>query len=337
MKKSLLIITIFCCFFISLFMNSCEKDTVTAPEVPSDTQLELTRSWMAYIPDNKYLSEITIPGSHDAGADKPTAASHCVDPWCFVICQDYHFKDQLVYGARWFDIRVCYNSSTDLRIYHGGNYLGKNFDDILRWSLDYLTDWPKQTIILMIKQEHSEVSSTTFGDAVYKKLEDHGLDNFFLEYKVPTMGKVRGKIVIVRRFHNGTGKHFGVYLNWSDNCVSYSNSWTAYSSTVKVHVQDHYKLFTVSDDEKIEDAKNCVRAAFNHTNNHDTYYINFVSGQRVPRESIFQTSNDINDGLYSWFGGVHPNCGVIMLNYVGGSDSGDAAPGFARRIIEQNF
>ncbi|MBL7135984.1 MAG: phosphatidylinositol-specific phospholipase C domain-containing protein [Candidatus Marinimicrobia bacterium] len=217
MKKSLFIIRFLIIFIILFSLNSCKDDVVTTPEEEAllgDSSLPYHwKTWMGHIPDSLYLSQITILGSHDAGADKSSAKDEVGWPeWHYVICHDFHFKNQLKLGVRWFDIRLYYHDGGALSIHHGTYYLNKNFDDILRWSIDFLQDYPQETVILMLKQEHSNESAAEFGRAVYHKMENHGLSHFYLDYKVPTLGEVRGKIVIVRKFDNQLGKDFGVYF-----------------------------------------------------------------------------------------------------------------------------
>ena len=98
----------------------------------------------------------------------------------------------------------------------------------------------------MIKQEHSSKSDEEFGQYVYNDLVNKGIHYFWLQNRVPLLGEVRGKIVIVRRFENHTGKDFGMHFEWDDNTKG------SYSVTEDVHiyVQDHYSLCTVSYDTK---------------------------------------------------------------------------------------
>ncbi|MBL7135985.1 MAG: hypothetical protein ISS81_05245 [Candidatus Marinimicrobia bacterium] len=97
-------------------------------------------------------------------------------------------------------------------------------------------------------------------------------------------------------------------------------------------------MHTVSTDDKYNEVVDCIREAHYNTDK-NIYHINFVSGERVPEETLFQTADKINSRIESYLKtppGTWSNCGIIMLNYAGGSDSRDAAPYLGKTIIEKN-
>lgn len=296
------------------------------------------RAWMYHVPDSLYLSQITIPGTHDAGADKHSSNLHWCDPKPYIICQDFNMQNQMKLGVRWFDIRLNYHDEGELSVHHDKYYLNKNFDDVLSWSIDFLNEWHHEIIILMIKQEHSSVSDYDFGEAVFKKMENHGLNHFYLEKKVPTIAEARGKIYIVRRFVNHTGNKFGVYVDWPNNTTGHMGHYSGCS----IYAQDHYSLNTVSTDTKYDEVVDCIKKAHENTD-HNTFYINFVSGERVIiLETLWETAKKINyrveeyldDHAKKWH-----HCGIIMINFAGGGDSKskrNCAPYLVEKILYMN-
>lgn len=73
-----------------------------------------TNRWMGdLISGDKSLSEIIMPGSHDAGMyikHRRDCTSHATQ--CNTMTQDKSIKKQLEAGVRWFDIRVVYSPDT---------------------------------------------------------------------------------------------------------------------------------------------------------------------------------------------------------------------------------
>ncbi len=309
---------------LTLALASCTKETHYIPVQSGDTlplgDQDLPyhwKTWMGHVPDSFYLSQITIPGTHDAGADKHTSDVGWPE-WHYVICQDFDIPNQMNLGVRWFDIRLKCHDGGDLSVHHSSYYLHKNFDDVVMYAKNFLKDHPKETIILMIKQESSNVSEETFGQAVYSRFEKHGLEHFFLEDKMPPLGEVRGKIYIIRRFHNKLGKPCGTFVWWNENT---KGSYHHYGN-IGIYAQDHYSLHTVSTDTKYNEVVSTIKKAHDNTNL-NIFYLNFVSGERVPDETLWTTANEINYRVEDYLDGHAKHwhhCGVIMINFAGGGD-----------------
>jgi hypothetical protein len=50
-------------------MVGCRKDeTIITPIIPPP-EYPINHDWLKYIPDSMYITEITIPGTHDAASD----------------------------------------------------------------------------------------------------------------------------------------------------------------------------------------------------------------------------------------------------------------------------
>ena len=79
-----------------------------------------SRNWMKNIDDNTYISQISIPGSHDSGALYSIADLAGK-------CQDLSISKQLEIGTRFLDIRLTY-TGRDFRIVHSFVDQKVNFD-----------------------------------------------------------------------------------------------------------------------------------------------------------------------------------------------------------------
>ena len=63
-------------------------------------------NWMSSINDDRLLSEITMPGSHDAGIDADVAEKARDRSERFAITQDVGIYEQCMRGSRFFNVRV---------------------------------------------------------------------------------------------------------------------------------------------------------------------------------------------------------------------------------------
>ena len=325
----------------SIFLWGCKKaDNNPEPADPllGDSELPYTREdWMSNVDDGITLGQMTIPGTHDSGADLHTSQVNSIaSP--YVICQDFHMTNQLKLGVRWFDIRLRYVDDGDLAVHHGDYYLHKNFSDVLNWSLEFLSDHPSEVVILMIKQENSSASAHDFGWAVYNEILSKGLDHFFLENRVPSLGEARGKIFIVRQFQKPASMDFGIFTDWASNTTG---SFTEYGG-VGFYVQDHYSLTWVETSTKFYEVQHCIDLATIEAYNH-VFHLNFVSGERVEKlETLWTTASQINplvEGYLELYNPGKKNCGVIMINFAGGGDDDprNCAPNLVLDILNKNF
>lgn len=321
---------------------SCNKDNSIDESVnvretnDSDWSLPYTEEdWMDKVNGSLKLSQITIPGTHDTGADKHTSPLGFIDG-PFAICQDYDIYDQLRLGVRWLDIRLAYENG-DLRVHHAAFYLGKNFDYVLSKSIKFLNEHPSETVILMIKQEHTNETDKHFSDRVYDQIKKRGLDNFFIEDKIPTLDELRGKIFIVRRFNKSFDHPLGIYVRWPDNTKT---SFQTYNG-ISYHVQDHFSLNTVSSKTKIDEIKSYIYRAYKQSNS-NIFYLNFMSGERVATaETLWKTAEDINPEVQKYITDhmYRRHCGVILINFAGGGDhkgGRNCAPSLVKHILELN-
>lgn len=158
------------------------------------------KAWMKKIADETPLGALSLPGTHNSATHYKALPS--------VRCQSVPVKEQLENGVRFLDIRVQPthtedNHSDELNIVHGVFPITltgqKKFRPMLKDVLNFLRENPTETVIMSIKREGS--GDATDSDLA-KRLHGHYTNNeeWFTEPRVPTLGEVRGRIVLVRRF-----------------------------------------------------------------------------------------------------------------------------------------
>ncbi|RKF64990.1 1-phosphatidylinositol phosphodiesterase [Erysiphe neolycopersici] len=202
-------------------------------------------AWMSELEDDLPLSALSIPGTHNSAT--------CYTAFPSVRCQAVDVKTQLQNGIRFLDIRVQPEKPLDASKDHlilvhsafpvsltGNKYLR----DIIKVLDAFLDVNPSETVILSIKREGVGKSTD---EQLCKILHDHyarDRSRWFTENRIPTLGEVRKKIVLVRRFcldnslkGENMGNGWGIDAEfWPDNCVDGS------CAGGNIRIQDFYEL-----------------------------------------------------------------------------------------------
>ena len=222
--------------------------------------------WMSYVDGNKYLDELSIPGTHDSGT---CSVDNDTEPQSSQVkCQQDYIPTQLLEGIRYFDIRL--GKGNDPGICHGDFYLFKkdgyylHFSDVIGYFKTFLSENPREALIMLASRGNDEATDDSVTTAFAKVMADNP-DLFYTASRVPTLGEVRGKIVLLRRFRlvgdSVSGHTWGLDLTeWDDKIKVHSDSTTmclvqdargfeAAGETgdkepycTKVYAQDKYKL-----------------------------------------------------------------------------------------------
>uniref|UniRef100_A0A3Q3M994 Uncharacterized LOC113126610 n=1 Tax=Mastacembelus armatus TaxID=205130 RepID=A0A3Q3M994_9TELE len=149
----------------------------------------LNPSWMTNIPDDQSLSEVTMAGTHNSMA---------LYGGVYAECQTWSLPSQLRAGVRFLDIRVR-NVNGNLTIHHGVSYQQAHFGQVLQGVVDFLREYPSETVLMRVKEEFSETND------IYSPVVDYiqGYAHWDLLWHsrlVPTMGEARGKLIILQDF-----------------------------------------------------------------------------------------------------------------------------------------
>ena len=221
--------------------------------------------WMKYVDDNKFLDELSIPGTHDSGT---CSVDNDTEPQSSQVkCQQDYIPTQLLEGIRYFDIRL--GKGENPGIDHGACYLLKkdgNFmhlSDVIGYFNTFLSENPTEALIMLVSRGNDEATNESL-TAALGKVFDENPDLFYTSSRIPTLGEVRGKIVLLRRFGlagNSVSSHtWGLDLTqWDDKIAAHTDStsmclvrdergFEAVGKTgdeepycTKVYAQDHYE------------------------------------------------------------------------------------------------
>jgi len=255
-------------------------------------------NWMSSVNSGLSLSQFSIPGTHESMAlYEPVSGT--------AKCQSLSLTSQLNAGVRFIDIR-CRHLDNAFVIHHGSIYQNANFDDVLSYCTSFLAANPSECIIMSIKEEYTPSGDTRTFEQTFDSYVAKNPGIWYLGSSIPTLGSVRGKIVLFRRFSASSTPKGIDASNWPDNT---SFAYGALS------VQDNYKVS--SNDTKWSQITTEFTSARSSSDN--TLYINFCSGyqSRFGVPNIPSVSNDINQRLTSYFNTwTYGRQGIVLMDFV---------------------
>jgi hypothetical protein len=182
--------------------------------------------WMSGVPDGTSLAAMSVPGTHETlsihgGSWYQTQEDHGDSAATLTA--------QLNAGIRAIDIRLHYLDGA-FTIHHGAVYQVANFDDVLTKAAAFLNAHPSETILMHLHAECTgEIGSCTDSPSTVTNQDRIDLfeSKYVADYKqyfyapsvstsgkaaIPTLGKVRGKIVLTD-FEGPHGGDLGLGLS----------------------------------------------------------------------------------------------------------------------------
>lgn len=156
---------------------------------PNDWLVNAASDWMAKLPDNTQLKDISIPGTHDSGARFGLSA--CKN-------QTWTIASQLEGGIRYFDIRNR-RTQNGFSIHHGPCFQKMTFGNVLDDIKAFLENHPNEVVLMRVKEEFmAEQDSDSFYEIWERYMQQYS--HLFVPdmERLPTLGEARGKIVVLR-------------------------------------------------------------------------------------------------------------------------------------------
>jgi hypothetical protein len=162
-------------------------------------------NWMSDIDGRMYLSQLSIPGAHDALSYNFTLAAKD---------QDLDVTAQLAAGIRWFDLRLKSGIANNARILYGihGSIetpVNEFKAAVITPTIAFLNANPGECVVFEVTNNNDHTNL----DVWYSDLKTYLMDNgglyvdaatngnrfYAAQGAVPTLGMVRGKVVIFNR------------------------------------------------------------------------------------------------------------------------------------------
>ncbi len=165
-------------------------------------------NWMSFLSDDKYISNLTIPGTHDSGA-------YVIDvnksPNNRYVTQTMTFKEQLNQGVRSFDLRLRQSNSGNL----SGDSISVNSStkfnptfkrDVLEVMKSFLKNNPREALLMFIQAEQ-EKNNIKLAQELNKIINSNEYKHlFYLKNNLPKLKDARGKVLL---FVNNEIKKYG--------------------------------------------------------------------------------------------------------------------------------
>ncbi|QWH75385.1 phosphatidylinositol-specific phospholipase C domain-containing protein (plasmid) [Bacillus mycoides] len=159
-------------------------------------------TWMSELEDSKKISELSIPGTH--GSMALHGAS--VFDENLTRNQTMNLSQQLNSGIRYVDMRVK-RVKDSFAMYHGIINQKAMFEDVLKETIQFLRDHPKETILMRLKEDTDPETGSLSFEQIFKNYKDRNASYFWdpnsvssSERNNPKLGDVRGKIVLLQNF-----------------------------------------------------------------------------------------------------------------------------------------
>ena len=287
--------------------------------------------WMARLQDDVSLGELSIPGTHDAGAQY-------VQLGFFSKCQARSVGQQLEDGFRYLDIRLAV-SGDGLGLNHGfcecrtgaapgsGRLMLEDvLEDVLEDCYAFLSAHPTETVIFAVKQEYGDESVAEF-QRVLDRYIQADIERWYLDSELPSLGEARGRLVLLRRYDDEAefGKNAGIALIWP-NQSGYDDPAKAFSDqgcfvgSLTLTVQDRYEY-----DEEEKWAAFCAEA-----DDPDAAVLRFLSTKgHMAFGHPYRYAKELNPRLLALCESQDMSLGWTVIDF------GNAR--LASAIYEQNF
>ena len=275
--------------------------------------------WMSYVENDRPLSSISIPGTHDSG----TASLNASPVLAAAQTQNFSVPEQLRDGIRAFDLRL----KKDLRY---GHFLHArdNFESTIEAWDKFLDEHPSECIVALIGSDGGgkwEEPMRELFMQVVRRYPHRFVESFDATSR---LGDMRGKILVLRRQESCP---YGKLLEFEDNAVFNYDCF---------RVEDVYKEHKTW--KKLRLVEQNIREAYE---NEDVakWYLTFNNVAWSPRRHTPYS--------YAWGGRAirkplnkslrevielkdYGNFGVVFLDFY--NDHGEN-PHVVRSIIESNF
>ena len=308
------------------------KKRITLPTIPSGKQ-ESGNNWITPLDGSIYVSQMSIPGSHDAatGEDMATIIGDI-----FAQTQEQTLQTQWNLGIRAFDLRpaiykAIFGSTHELWLYHGMTRVSISWATAMNTIKANLTDHPGEFAIVLFRHEDESTAgkdNNTTNFNTYMTNWVNANKAWIVEWRPDiTIDECRGKLILISRF-NGSWD-YGCFTGWSHAAegskTTVSNA--SGSQTGTMYVQDYYN--PSSHDTKFTSITKYLDIAHQfHTDealkNH--WMLNHVSGYVGSSTSNTYRANAAaqNPKVIEYLNNrIYPgSTGILLFDYSGAATSG---------------
>lgn len=298
------------------------KGKLTLPEWPSDIT---GNNWITPLDGNIYVQQLSIPGTHDAGASTTNIADAGRT-------QSLNIEEQWNIGIRAFDIRTAFRKMTNsFWVFHGATITDYSLEQILTEITDKLIENPKEFAILQIRHEDEDVLGIVKDPSRWNDIYDIlfsrlATANKLVKWKPDlTIDECRGKIILLTRNDYNNRSYAGLITNWPDNTYGEAQITNDEGLNTNYLVQDYYK-YTDDGSEKKTYFENLLKIT-NEFNKSDSQYfikkmwaLNHVSayeGLLGGTNQYMQNAQNVVPHIYNMIEKSIGPSGIVFMDYAG--------------------
>lgn len=318
-------------------------------------QAVATDDWMALVPDEAPVCQLSIPGTHDSGT------GHGFDGFFESLGEEYARTQELTISQQWesgiraFDLRPCVDGST-LRINHGILQTKLTLEDAFTTLCQLLDQHPTEGAIVIIRHETDGDDNSSEWNTLMKALlarddvKSHAI-NFTSAMK---MSQLRGKLLVLSRDEYATAPTGGFIRNWSHSSAfadQKNSSIVGKGSSARCYVQDFYDISAAgAKDVKRQSILTLLEYTAKQPTTSRLWAINHTSGYSLTT-SFFGSTVSTSDGyrdnaamqnqaVIDFLADHTGPAGIVVMDFGGVDRSGNYdVQGLAltRALIENNL
>jgi hypothetical protein len=305
-------------------------------------------NWMYRLPDDAYVSTLSIPGSHDSGTGNgfPGVTTSIYGPFGdkYARTQDRNFEEQWNLGIRAFDLRPAVADGY-INVNHGIMPTKLRFDNAIYFLRDKLIENPSEFVVIhLLHASAGDDNASNYGERLLELLGRDDLKDFFVEFKSTlTVREMRGKILLLSRDEYAEKPVGGFFRNWTGqidwNAQTGGQIVGASGDVAKLYMQDFAESYREGDlDRKVDAVRQMLDFSTKHVTNSASdivwvynfasayskvsrLYIPLIIDQEIStsdgyRDNAAHTNAAIIDYLNDEAHTAGPT-GIVLLDYVG--------------------
>lgn len=290
-------------------------------------------AWMGGIPDNTFVSQLSIPGTHDAGTGHGVNNVYViVSGSTYATTQEKTLTEQWNSGIRAFDLRPAVDGSR-LRIYHGIVSTNLYLDDALSTLCGLLDSHPTEMCVVIIRHEtEADNGDDSWGTKMKELLNKNPTKSHAANFNPDAkLGEMRGKLLILSRDTYNTNPIGGYISGWGFN-PNFSNQQggriTGVGTQGPLYVQDYYDVSASGAPvTKTSSIQRMLQFSCTENTHPGLWVINQTSGYSKTA-SVFGNTVSTSDGyrdnaatqnpfVISYINSQPGPTGIVLMDYAG--------------------
>ena len=286
-------------------------------------------NWMSGLNGNLYISQLSIPGAHDAGTGEGFSGTSAIAAMVSGKCQSLGLAAQWDAGVRCFDLRPT--DGNNCPINHGSLQTKINLTDALNTITGLLQANPTEFAIVLMRNENDKGSTDNWKPRISSIL------NNFSSYVIPfshnlRLQDVRGKVIVLSRDAISDGYNLGAWADKTTRGVVWANG----SDAFRFVVQDYYQ---VEDETKKKNAVRDLLAEARTQTSPNFIFINHTSGysgSTGTNSAVSSNAKTMNKHALDQINANSGRTGIILMDFAGDNSSNFYGADLCSAIIAQN-